>query len=98
MTIAAGVWRTSWGTTNVPLRLAVLLLAFSGVLFLGAGCASRQHQPAEVEEDAGIERPAVPLSEEEGLTDRIGEVGVALLVVGIAIALIVIPLIFLGVF
>jgi len=98
MTIAAGGWRVRLGRANMPLRFTVLLLAFSGVLFLGAGCASRQHQPAEVEEDAGIERPAVPLSEEEGLTDRIGEVGVALLVVGIAVALIVIPLIFLGVF
>jgi len=92
MTIAAGMWRTRWGMANVPVRLSVLLLAFSGVLFLGGGCASRQHQPAEVEEDAGIERPAVPLSEEEGLTDRIGEVGVVILVVGITIGLILIPL------
>jgi len=97
MTIAVGPWRTRWGMANVPLRLTVLLLALSGALFLTAGCASRQHEPAEVEEDSGIERPAVPLSEEEGLTDRIGEVGVALLVIGITVALIVLPLIFLGV-
>jgi hypothetical protein len=77
----------------VSVHLAVLLLALSGGLFLGAGCASRQHQPAEVvEDDGGIERPAVPLSEEEGLTDRIGEVGVVILVVGITIGLILIPL------
>jgi hypothetical protein len=94
MTIAVGAWRMRWGTAKVPVRLAVLLLAFSGVLFLGAGCASRQHQPAEVEEDAGIERPAVPLNEEEGLTDRIGEVGVVLIVVGITLGLIIIPLLF----
>ena len=95
MTIATGMPRTRWGMANVPVHLTVVLLALSGVLFLGAGCASRQHQPAEVEEDAGIERPAVPLGEEEGLTDRIGEVGVVILLVGITLGLILIPLLLL---
>lgn len=95
MTIAAGLWWTRWGMANVPVRLTVLLLALSGVLFFSAGCASRQHQPAEVEEDAGIERPATPLGEEEGLTDRIGEVGVVILVIGITIGLILIPILLL---
>jgi hypothetical protein len=93
--VVAGGWRSRWGMASVPVRLTVLLLALSGVLVLGTGCASRQHQPAEVEEDAGIERPAAPLSEEEGLTDRIGEVGVVILVVGITLGLILIPLLLL---
>ena len=89
MTMAAGMLRMRWPTPTI--RLGVLLLALTGVLFVGSGCASRQHEPVDVQEESGIERPAVPLTEEEGLTDRIGEVGVVLLVVGITIALIVIP-------
>jgi hypothetical protein len=89
MTTAAGVARMRWVTPAI--RLAILLLGLSGVLFVNGGCASRQHEPVDVEEETSIERPAVPLSEEQGLADRIGEVGVVLLVVGITIALIVIP-------
>lgn len=92
MTVSAGVWRTKWGMVDMPARLAVLLLALSGVLFLGGGCASRQREPAQIEDDTSIERPAVPLGEEEGLTDRIGQVGVVLLVVGVTIGLILIPI------
>ena len=80
---------------DAPLRFAVLLLAFAGVLFLNGGCASRQHQPTQVEDDSDIERPAGPLGEEEGLTDRIGEVGVVILVVGITLGLILIPILLL---
>ena len=89
------VWQTRWGMRDGPIRFAILLLAFSGVLFLSGGCASRQHQPTYVEDDGGIERPAEPLSEEEGLVDRIGEVGVVLLVVGVTIGLILIPILLL---
>jgi hypothetical protein len=77
---------------DAPMRFAVLLLAFSGVLFLNGGCASRQHQPTYVEDDGDIERPATPLSAEEGPTDLIGEVGVVILVVGITIGLILLPI------
>jgi hypothetical protein len=95
MTIAAGLWRTRWGVSGVAARFTVLLLALSGVLFLGGGCASRQRQPAEVDESTTVERPAVPLSEEQGLADRIGEVGVVILVVGVTIGLILIPILLL---
>ena len=95
MTTVAGALRTRWAAPDVAVRWSVLLLALSAVLFVGAGCASRQHQAAQVEEDSGIERPAVPLSEEEGLSDRIGEVGVVLLVVGITIGLIIVPILLL---
>jgi hypothetical protein len=86
------------GTRCAPLvavRCAVLVLALTGTLGLGAGCASRQHETAPVEEETNIERPAVPLSEEEGLTDRIGQIGIVLLVVGVAIGLIIIPILLL---
>jgi len=95
MATMTGVGRLTCGIAARPLHLLVLLFALSGVLFLGAGCASRQHQPAPVEDDSGIERPAVPLGEEEGLADRIGEVGVVILVVGITIGLILIPILLL---
>jgi hypothetical protein len=95
MTLAAGVWRTRWATPDASARLTVLLLALAGVLFLGGGCASRQREPAQIDDDTSIERPAVPLSEETSLTDRIGEVGVVILVVGITLGLILIPLLLL---
>ncbi len=81
----------------VPLLLrgTVLLLTLTGTLLLGAGCATRQHEMAPAEEETNIERPAVPLSEEEGVTDRIGEVGVVLLVVAVAVGLILLPILLL---
>jgi len=84
-----------WVVPQVAVRFAVLLLALSGALLLGNGCATRQHEPLSAEEETSIERPAVPLSEEAGLTDRIGEVGVVLLVVGVAIGLILLPILLL---
>jgi len=84
-----------WRMADAPMRFAVLLLAFSGVVFLNSGCTARQHEPTHVEEDSDIERPAVPLSEEEGLTDRIGEVGVVILVIGVTLGLILIPILLL---
>ena len=83
------------------MRVFMLLWALSGVLFVSGGCASHQRQPTrvqqvdQVDDDSSIERPAVPLGEETGLVDRIGEVGVVLLVVGIAIGLILIPILLL---
>jgi hypothetical protein len=68
--------------------LAVTLLA-------GAGCASRDRDRPPIDQPASIERPAKPIDEEQGLADKIGEVGVALLVVSIVIAGIVLPLILL---
>ena len=91
----AVAWHMMWRIPGAPMRVAVLLLAFSGLLFVNGGCASHQPQPTHVEDDSGIERPAVPLEEEEGLTDRIGEVGVVILVVGITLGLILIPILLL---
>ena len=76
-------------------QMAYTLAALSLVLLIEAGCASRQRSTTPIEEPAGIERPARSLEEEESLFDRIGEVGVVLLVVGVTIGLIVVPLLFL---
>ena len=84
-----------WAVPRVALPFAVLLLALSAVLFLGAGCAARQHESVSSEEETSIERPAVPLTEEEGVADRIGQVGIVLLVVGVAIGLILLPILLL---
>jgi hypothetical protein len=85
-----------WEMPRVAIRFAFLLLALSGALFLGGGCAARQHEPVPAEEEeTSIERPAVPLSEETSWTDRIGEVGVVLLVVGVAVGLILLPILLL---
>ena len=92
MTQTASICFTNGRRYHAPVRLAFLLLALCGALCFGTGCASRQRQAAEIDDDRSIERPAVPLSEEEGLADRIGEVGVVLLVVGVAIGLILIPI------
>lgn len=98
MTCATSICFTNVRAYHTPVRLAFLLLALCGGLFFGAGCASRQRQPAEIDDDRSIERPAVPLGEEGDLADRIGEVGVVLLVVGVAIGLILIPILFLFLF
>jgi hypothetical protein len=92
MTSAASICFTNVRAYHTPVRLTVLLLALCGALFLGTGCASRQRQPADIDDDRSIERPAVPMSEETDLVDRIGEVGVVLLVVGVAVGLILIPI------
>ena len=96
MATTGGVVEARWAVPPAALRCAVLLLALCGAVFLGGGCAARQHEPVPAEEEeTGIERPAVPLSEETSLTDRIGEVGVVHLVVGVAIGLILLPILLL---
>ncbi len=78
---------------HVLLLTAVLL---SGPSF-GTGCAARhreQIQPIERQEAAPM-RPADSLDEEKSFSDRIGEVGVVLLVVLVAVGGIVVPVIFL---
>jgi hypothetical protein len=95
MVTMGAVVESRWAASLAAARWAVLLLALTGTLFVGAGCATRQHETVPPEEETSIERPAVPLSEEESLTDRIGEVGVVLLVVGVAIGLILIPILLL---
>jgi hypothetical protein len=76
-------------------RMACVLIALCGALFAGAGCASHQATPETEEESTSIERPAVPLEEEETLTDRIGQVGVVILVLAVTIGGILLPILLL---
>ena len=71
------------------------LAVVCAVLVLAAGCATHQRYPSAAEEEAGIERPAQPLGEEEGLADRIGEVGIVILVVVVTVGGILVPLLLL---
>ncbi len=71
------------------------LAALCAVLFLGVGCAAHHRQPSAVEDDAGIERPAQPLGEEEGLADRIGQIGIVLLLVVVTVGGILVPILLL---
>ncbi len=68
----------------------IVLVALSGCLMFAPGCASEQHFAGD-DEIVGIERPAVPIDDEESLGDKIGEVGVVLLVVGGVLAGIALP-------
>jgi hypothetical protein len=77
-------------------QVAITRMALCTVLSLAAGCAGRQPETPWIEEPVGIERPAVPLGEEESLADRIGEVGVVLLVVGVTIGGIIVSLLAFG--
>jgi len=73
------------------LRMVVLYVALSSGLSLTAGCAARQTQPPMID-TTSIERPAEPLDDEESLADRIGEVGIVILVLVIAVGGILIPI------
>jgi hypothetical protein len=74
---------------------AIVLLALSILLVVAPGCASQRSSPRGSASIEGIERPARSMDEEEGLSDKMGEVGVVLLVVGSAIAGILLPLLLL---
>ncbi len=63
----------------------LVLMSFVAVVCLASGCAARTPYPTYEEDETSIERPAEPLDEEQSLTDRIGEVGVVLLVVVVTI-------------
>jgi len=73
-------------------QMFVVLTALSMALLAGSGCASRQPYGASVEDRTSIERPARPLDEEEGLSDKIGEIGIVLLLVGVTIGGILVPI------
>ena len=77
------------------LRLVVVVVALGGGLLATSGCANRQHQPAAIDDDTSIERPATPLDEETSWTDRIGEVGIVLLIVAVTVGGILIPILLL---
>jgi len=80
-------------------RSLLLALTFVGVLMCGftvAGCSTRpmmtpQEQQAQRERES-IERPARPIGDETSFSDRMGQIGVVILVVGIAIAGILVPI------
>jgi len=76
-------------------QMFVVLMAVSLSIVVGSGCAGRQPHGASIEDRTSIERPARPLSDEEGLADKIGEIGIVLLVVGIAVGGILVPILFL---
>jgi hypothetical protein len=79
--------------TIVQRLLPMLML----MLLMGSlpACSGRQqHAPAIYEPAGSIERPAKELSEEKTFGDRAEEVATVLIVVGITVALIVIPIIF----
>lgn len=90
MNAAVKTWNS---TRRVPSwQMACMLVALSGVLLGGAGCASHQQQATSIEDRTSIERPVEPLNEEETLTDRIGQVGVVLLVVVVTVGAILLPI------
>jgi len=68
----------------------VLLLLFGTAEISGCGRQKTTYSSPE-----GIERPARPLGEEKDVSDRAGEVIVAVLVVGGALALIAVPILLL---
>jgi hypothetical protein len=77
------------------LRTTLLLAALCGGVALVSGCASRQPQPTTIESRASSDETNAALTDDKSLADRLGEGGVVLLVVAVAIGGIVLPLIFL---
>ena len=75
-------------------RIALVAALLWVGLSMVPGC-SGERQPTSYSSPTGIERPALPMDEEETAADKAGEVGVVLLVVGGALALLVAPLLFL---
>ena len=75
---------------------ALVLVAFTAVLLLSAGCASRQRYYDPSIDEVGVERSARPIDEEQSLADRIGEVGVVLLVVVVTVGGILLPILLLA--
>lgn len=80
--------------------VAVALLLGAGTFATaGSACSTRPSMtPQErqaYEERQSIERPARGLEEETSLADRIGQVGVVILVVGITLAGIMLPILLL---
>ena len=73
-------------------QAALVVLVLSGLLLVAPGCASEQQSAKRDDSIESTERPAQPLEEEEGLADKVGEVGVVLLLVGGVVAGILLPL------
>jgi hypothetical protein len=77
------------------LRLILICVCLGGDLLFAAGCSSRQRDTVAIDEPAGIERPARPLTEEESFADRVGQVGVVILVIGATVGAILLPILLL---
>lgn len=78
------------------LREMLVLAMLGGVLLFGAGCATHQRYVDPAVDRTSVERPARPIEEEESLSDRIGEVGVVLLVVLVTVGGILLPILLLA--
>jgi hypothetical protein len=76
-------------------QAAIVIMALSGLLLVAPGCASEQRSYGRDDNIESIERPAQPLEDEESFADKIGEVGVVLLLVGTVAAGILVPLLLL---
>src|SRR5579862_8826449 len=74
--------RNMGGRSMQSWRAATILAVLSACLLFAPGCASEQRTADYDDTPPNIERPAQPLEDEETLTDKIGEVGVVLLVIG----------------
>jgi len=75
--------------------LLVITLVWAG-LSVFAGCSGGQRHPTWHSSPTGIERPAQPVEEEEDFSDKAGDLGVVLLVVGVTVAGVLVPLLLLG--
>ena len=73
--------------------MACVLVCLAGALFLAPGCATHRPGPGD---HSRVERPAHPLEEEESLSDKLGEVGVVVLIVVVTVGGILVPIILLG--
>lgn len=77
-------------------RLWFVFLAFVGMTLVETGCATQRPRERQLEQPASIERPARPIYAEDDWTDKVGEVGVVLLVLVVAVGAILIPIVALG--
>jgi hypothetical protein len=73
-------------------HLVCVLAVLCATLSLASGCASgKKPEPATVDY-RGIERPARPVIEEESISDRMGQIGVVLLVIVVTAGAIALPI------
>ena len=73
------------------LQVIVVFMALGSGLVLPSGCASRQQDVVMMEEPMPIERPAEPLEDEESFADKVGQVGVVILLLGVTVGLALLP-------
>jgi hypothetical protein len=76
-------------------RQACCVLGLFACLFTIASCTARQPTPGYAEGQASIEESTQPSSAGDSVADRIGQVGVAVLMVIVAVGGVVLPLLLL---